>query len=252
MPFPEYYKTVIARSLERNVHKGLNTMEFAELILSALDLANDIMGNSAVPSPNVLINTLPGGSQTTKLDLSKGLLVGDQARQLEAEIVEEAPPMALVRNPDGQPTPETDEEIETKKSQLHSWILGSLPRSMTLKLPGFDKDIQLNQYVRKSPPKMNFIRVFYTQFPEQEDGPQISLTTSDKNLDPALIKTEIVRQANSRYSQEKRRVEPRIPPPNPMPDVEQMLRQAKYDPSQDVVSPEDREQWNAAAGKNVI
>lgn len=249
MSRPEYYKTVIARALERNVHKGWNSMEFAELILGALDLADDILGGESTKPANILIKT----PAVKEIDLSRGILIGKPNHQINAEIVgEEAPPAALVRNPEGVVAGETDEEIESKKAQLQAWALNNLPRSMTLKLPGFEKDIQLNQYIRPSPPKMNFVRVFYTQFPEEEDGPQLQLSTADTSLDPEAIKREILAQAASRYRAQKQKIEARIPPPNPAPDLDAAFRNTKYDASQDVVSPEDRELWNRSAGRNVI
>ncbi len=254
MPRPAYFRTVITRVIEREVPDiAAAPAELADKIIEALDLVESLMGPDAPPPAPSKPSNILTKTQYPSIDLSKGVPIGEiRSNQLDAEIVEEAPPVAVVRNPDGQVTAETDEEIETKKSQLHAWILANLPRSMTLRLPGFDADIQLNQYVRVSPVKMNFIRVFYTQFVEQEDGPQVQLSTADKTLDAAQIKSDIIQQAESRYRKEKKRIEPRIPPPNPVPDIEAMMRSAKYDPSQDVVSKEDREQWNQTAGKQVI
>lgn len=261
MPRPEYFKAVIVRAIER-YYEALNEIEIypgalADKIIEALDLADDILGitlgiTPAKPEPNVLIKT-QNNQTTAKLDLSKAVLIGTPAKQGSAEIIgEEAPPAALVRNPGGIVQSDTEEEIELKKSQLHAWILTNLPRSMTLKLPGFEKDIQLNLYVRPAPVKMSFIRIFYTQFPEEEDGPQLQLSTQDINLNAETIRTEIFAQAVSRYRKDKQKIEAKIPPPNPIPNVEQMMLNTKYDASQDFVSEADRELWNKTAGKQLI
>lgn len=248
MPQPAYFRTVISRTISRH---GYDSEPLADAIIADLDLAEDLMRALAgsepdPPRPKVI---LPVAIPSTKsVDLSKGLLIN--VEQSASIIDEEAPPTAVVRNPDGAVIPETDEEIEQKKSVLHSWILANLPPSMTIELPRIGQLI-LIRYLKLSPAPMNFIRVLYAQYAEQEDGPQVSLSTGDQHLTKDVIKAEILRQAEMRYRKERPKIEARTPPPPPMPDIEKMFTRTPENSTDETTSAEDIAAWNQHTGRKI-
>lgn len=226
--------------------------ELTEKILDRLDLADEIMGNAPPPrqvipprnsAPHVLVSTSP---KRPEVDLSQGLIINGPAAQ--AQIVAEiAPPVAVVRNPEGTGYQETEAELEQKKQALHALILQQLPQAMTVKLPALDGDITLIRFVQVSPANMNFVRVLYAQSAEQSDGPTIQLATTDV-FDPAAIKAEILKQAEMRYRKSRTKIEPRLAPHPGMPNPDDL---ALIGNPNEPINPEDVADWERLTGTRI-
>lgn len=247
MPQPAHFKQVIETVLDR--YGNLENSQLADKIIDALDLADAIMGNG--PSqPQVRIQT--PAPRYREVDQSQALIIGGAPSA--ARIVEEAPPVAMVRNPDAAPVWESEAEIERKKSVLHNEILSKLPPSITVDLPALGRQLTLIRYVKPSPAGMNFIRLLYGQHADEEDGPQVQLSTADPALDLDAIKSSILKQAEMRYRKERQRIEPRKPPPTSFPTEAEMEMAVRANPSlrtDEATSSEERADWNRLTNRNI-
>ena len=224
MSQPAHYQQVIARVIERNADRGLSPSDLAACIVEGLDLAEAILGDGPAPKAktNILIQT--SERQYKEVDLGQGVLIG-AAPANGARIIEEAPPTAIVRNPDSAVMQDTYEEVEKKKAKLQSLALNTLPISLTIDLPDVGK-ITLNRHVRPSPQGTEFVRVLYAQDASEEDGPQVNLFTSDMKCDPATVKADILSQAAMRYRKARPTITPRMAVNQGFPDPDQLTQQA--------------------------
>ncbi len=253
MPLQSHVKQIIERALERNAGKSYTAAQMAETIAEAVDFYEDLMGAAVLgpgtvtvgdamrqpgsQRPNILIQT--PGPPLPKVDLSKGLVLGGTGIQ------ELAPPAAVVRNPDGFVTQETDAQIEHKKDLLRARIGEVLHQTIIVDLPEVGK-VSLARFIAQSPPGMNFIRVRYAQGPEELDGPQVQIPTSEINFDAGAIMEDICKQAAMRYRKTRVKIEPRPAPIIGMPDIEAMIAAGTVpaeNRTDETTSQEDAEAW---------
>ncbi len=257
MPLQPHVKQIIERALDRNAGKSYTAAQMAETIAEAVDFYEDLMGAAilgpgtvtvgeamrqpASQRPNILIQT--PGPALPKVDLSKGVILG-----ASAGIQELAPPAAVVRNPDGFVVQETEEETERKKVELRTRIGQVLHQTIIVDLGGEVGKVTLARFITNSPPLLNFVRVRYAQGLEELDGPQVQLSTTDINFDPAAVMEDIVKQAAMRYRKTRVKIEPRATPAPGMPDLDAMMRDPSSIPASnrtdDATSEEDAKDWN--------
>ncbi len=262
MPQPAHFQQVIQRVLER--HAGLPPSQLAEKIVDGLDLAEAIMGDGPAqpkPSPSLAIQAMaphlyPEVTPTVpnmiiqpaaiprypEVNLGGGILLG-------AQISEEAPPAAVVRNPNGVVAQDSYETSERKKQFLQQQALEKLP--VQIKVATLDGiTVTLSRFIGMPPQGAEFVRVRYAQDQSEEDGPQVQLTTNLQTIDPAAIMADIETQAKGRYRKRQLKLEPRPAPTPGMPDLSELDRMARRSPQAEE-DPTARADWERLTGRTI-
>lgn len=243
------YKGVIKRVYERSA--GQSFESFYAKLSESLEIAAEVMGD-----PSVSIETLPAATSTpvTYIDKMRAP-VADPFKG--ALLISSAPPVAGA-DETGDAVEDDIDYYESKPgkgdgaNRLQQKLQSLMPRSITVKLPGFDDPLTLNCGIGS--PGLRFVHVNYTLIGSQELGPRVTVMTSQKDLDPDAILRDIVSQATAMYSKEKRVIVPHATAPQAPPsnqDLQNMLvRDRANQPSISSEDVEDARNWASNRSSN--
>ena len=232
------YQGVIKMVLEDNA--GRTPDEIYDELHRSLKIAEMIsgsLGNTTQPKNDVLARM-----QVSSSDFG-ALITGQQPRpQPPAPVlsmpsnkpmpilVSSAPPVAGIDDTDDPGDVDYWESKPGKGdgcARLEAAVKKTLPSSLTVQLPGFDKPFDLVLGVGS--PGVRFVHISYS-IPGGEMGPRVTLMTSQKDaVDKDRIVSDILNQAAAFYSKEKRVIVPKAPPPLQAPSSQEMQQMLERD-----------------------
>lgn len=220
----EKYRPVIKLVLAR--HAGETPEQISDKLIESLEIAAALSGEIAPPqAPETRI-------QKVSIETSPQSQPKPQPAQKGAVILSVAPPVAGTGE-SGEDAPDADVDYWESRpgkgdgcTRLEQKLKSILPVSITLKVPGVDKPIELVRGIGS--PGLRFVHVSYT-IAGDTLGPRYTVMTSQKDIDAQAILDDIASQAAVSYSAEKRTIEARPGPPVQPPSGREMQEALERD-----------------------
>ena len=247
------YKGVIKRVYEKN--PGASFEDLYSRLIDSLEIAADLLGDKSVliETPDLSLGRIHSDSvQAAKLADNRRPVTSISGASISsapadpfkgAILISSAPPVAGADQGDDAPEDDVD-YYESKPGKgdgaerLQQKLLGIMPRTIEVKLPNFDEPMTLVCGIGSS--GLKFCHVNYTLQGSHEMGPRVTIMTSQKEIDKESILKDIIAQAASMYSKERRVLQPKVTPPQPPPssqDLQNMLNRDRQ--NQAPISQED-------------